>query len=154
LRLKDLNYSTKQISEIVRVPLGELKNFIAKRITYATSGKEIVLKAPLKHMANKDTPIQDFAEDLQTGWNGNTQGSVLDEVIELLESDLIDLENRGIVRKLNKIHNLIENLIEENKYDNEEVEVKKGKKAKDKKKAKEDESILKQLDRETKKLIR
>ena len=106
LKLKDLKYSTKDICNLVRVPITDLKSFVAKKITYSTSGKEIVIKKPVGHLSGEVVP--DFLEDIQKGFSGQTQISVLDEMINLLEGDLIDVNNKRILRRLTKIKRLID----------------------------------------------
>ena len=114
VRLKYLKYPAKEISELVRVPLKDLKTFVSKRVTNVITGEEVVLKSSLRHLAKEGSPEYTETEIDEIQGNisgGKTQVAVLSELRLLLESDLIDKENKIVIRQLKVVHKLIDQLL-------------------------------------------
>ena len=107
--LEKWKLSQQAISEIVRIPVAQLKPFIAKRLTRITETQEdIILKAPLQHLAGNDIPSAWGIADIQRGMGGSlSQASILGEVIRLIENDLLDLDNKLVAQKFKKLEKLL-----------------------------------------------
>ena len=104
-RLKKMDFTDDKISEIVRIPVGKISSFVAKRITMTTSGEEVFLKAPLKNLAG--VPLADAVIDDQKVFSANSQQQITEQLIRLLESDAINLKNPKVLRDLKIIFQLI-----------------------------------------------
>ena len=112
-RLKDLNFTPAKISELVQIPSGKLKQFIAERVTNTLNGDRVILKAPVKNMGDKS--VSDDFDNIQDSISSHSQGSILDQVITILENELLDFKNKAVKRKLNRLAYLVNEL--QIKYD-------------------------------------
>lgn len=104
LTLEKWEVSQEKISEIIRIPLDDLKPFVAKRITRITETQEqIPLKSLLKHLSKKD-----IDEEPEQGYFANRhQLQVLNTLILLLEKKYIDIDSEIIMEKLKEINKLL-----------------------------------------------
>ena len=105
-KLEGMNMGSKQISDIVRMPIDNIERLKITKMTQTVSGKPIVLKSSLRALAGKSVP-DDF-EDFQNQMDGGKdQVSLMDEVISLLEEGLIELTNNSVLERFNKLKKLI-----------------------------------------------
>ena len=128
IRLQDMHYPSARISELVRVPIGDLKTFVMKRVTSSLTGEPIVLKSSMRHLS--DAKEDEFTVQPENFKNieaiqgrmsgGHTQVSQLQEIRLLLESAFIDRNNPSVIRELKKIYVLVGDLLEEKKEEGKE----------------------------------
>lgn len=98
VNLRKMKFSDPQISKIVFIPVGKIENFVVHRITNTLTGEQVILKAPAKNMAG--VPVQDgFNEDVQNIFSTTGQMSILDQMIRLVESNVLNLSDRRILEK-------------------------------------------------------
>ncbi|KKM76724.1 hypothetical protein LCGC14_1377240 [marine sediment metagenome] len=104
ITLDNWKMSQEEISEIVRIPALEIKPFVAKRMTRTMQGTEdIPLKASVKNLAGIIVEKLD-----QKSLTGSTQVRLIDSLCVLIKEDWIDKGNETILKKLNKLYQLLE----------------------------------------------
>ena len=107
LTLENWNLTQELISQIVSIPVDELKPFVAKRIARNNETEEaIALKSPLRHLAGLQ--ILDVGE--QSSLASRNQIQILDGVLTLLRNNWINLDSELIREKLYKILQLLKPL--------------------------------------------
>jgi hypothetical protein len=116
LKLRGLHYSEGAISEIVRMPLDNIKRLTLDRIVkvrvegkLTRNGKPIFedksVKHVMKHYAGKI--VENNLMEIQSPMYGWGQEDLLDQLISLLESKSLDMKNEKIIKKLITISELI-----------------------------------------------
>jgi len=105
IRLKEMDFKQEEISQIIRVPLEKIEKFIVTKVTKTTIGEPIALKAPLKNLAGVTVP-ENF-ERIQSCFSTQSQISILDQLIELLENGYLESSNLDVKRRVKKIKTLI-----------------------------------------------
>ncbi|MEO5351023.1 MAG: ParB N-terminal domain-containing protein [Magnetococcus sp. YQC-3] len=105
MKLRTMNFSKEQISKIVSIPIDNLQAFVADRMVNTITGEQIIVKAPLNHLAG-ETVTQEVIEG-QNCFGTRSQDQVLDELISLLENKGINLKNKTVLNKLKIIQKLI-----------------------------------------------
>ena len=111
LTLENWDLSLKAISEIIRIPVDEIKPFVAKRITRITeTQEEIALKSPLKHLT--EISLDDISA--QQPLANRTQSQILDSLIVLVKNKWINLDSELIKEKLQKLYELLKLYYEDN----------------------------------------
>lgn len=108
LKLKDMNYNISQISQIVSIPLTSIQSFMTNRITNTISGKQVILKAPIKKL--KDQPVEENINYEQDMFSASSQIQIIEQLIRLIENNWLDIENEQILNKLEKLSNLLESI--------------------------------------------
>ncbi len=107
LKLRSLKVTKEEISELVRIPLDRIEPFMAKRMIRivgsrgADKGVEI-LKKELQHLAGTDSVEID-----QNEFMGISQARMIEDLINLIQSDLIDWDNKLVARKMRKLTKLL-----------------------------------------------
>lgn len=109
IRLKDMKLDLGEISHIINMPINKLEPYIAKSITNTVSGEKIALKAPLKHLAGQE--VSDEVGEIQKDFTVYSQLSLLEQLIDLLENELINFENPRVRERLEKIVVLINQFV-------------------------------------------
>ena len=109
VKLEKLKISKEQISAIVHIPLGQLKSFVAGRMTRIIGGEDVILKQGFKHLAGQVGTQADI-EDVQQIYTGNSQVRILDEVIRLIQNDLLDYKNALVKSRVKKLKLLVTDL--------------------------------------------
>lgn len=105
VRLKDLKYSQIKISNIVNIPVGKLSTLISRRLTNSITGDEIVLKKPFEHLYNDDE-LGDVSY-IQKGFKGESQLSLINSVIILLETKTINKTDEKVIVGLKKLKKIL-----------------------------------------------
>ncbi len=110
LKLKELKVSKNKIAELVRIPNDRLKPFMAKRMIRIVGDKGGVkgvdiLKSELKHLAGTYAGKLD-----QKKFIGIGQVQIINELIDLIEKDLIDFDNKQVERRMRKLYKLLGNI--------------------------------------------
>jgi len=108
LKLQKMNFKDVEISRLIGVPVQKLEKYIADRVTNTVTGKTITLKPATSHV--KDELVSENVEYAQENLSGIPQTKLLDDIIDLLDSSLIDLNNEKVVEKLGKIKELLKKL--------------------------------------------
>lgn len=104
ITLENWKMSQEAISEIVHIPADKITSFVAKRMTRITDTlEEVPLKASVKNLAG--IPIEKIDQKSLTG---NTQLNLIESLITLLKENWIDKDNAIILKKLNKLAQLLE----------------------------------------------
>ncbi len=110
LKLRELKVSKNKIAELVRIPNERLKPFMAKRMIRIVGEKGgdkgiDILKSELKHLAGGYSGKLD-----QTKYIGVGQVQIINELINLVEKDLVDFDNKIVQRRLKKLYMLLGNI--------------------------------------------
>jgi len=108
-RLRELKFSDVQISKIVSIPVERIDNFVVNRITNTITGEEVSLKAPLHYLHGEE--ISDDAVVAQGVYCARGQEHIIDQLINLLESNSVNVKNKDIMNKLKVIRKLIEKVV-------------------------------------------
>ncbi len=107
LKLRSLKVTKEEISELVRIPMERIEPFMAKRmirIVGSRGGEKGVeiLKKELKHLAGTDSMEID-----QNEFMGISQARMIEDLINLIQNDLIDWDNKLVARKMRKLTKLL-----------------------------------------------
>lgn len=106
LKLRKMDFKEEEISKIIQVPIEKFEKFISSRVTNSVSGEKIPLKKAVKHVAS--SPVKENFEGIQDGiHSGTSQIVLLDDFITLLENDLLQTENKEVMKRVSKIINLV-----------------------------------------------
>ncbi len=111
LKLKSLKVTKEEISELVRIPIDKVEPFIAKRMIriIGSRGGEKgieILKKEIKHLAGTDSMEID-----QNRFIGVSQVKMIDALINLIQKDLINWDNKLVARKIKKLTKLLNELL-------------------------------------------
>jgi hypothetical protein len=110
-RLKEEDVPDARISEIVKMRPEKVEKFLANRIVKDVSGTETIIKAPLKHLVSEESTLtQEKLQELQEGLSGYSQISLLDQLIHLIENGLLDVENKTVRERLEKLQEYVSRL--------------------------------------------
>lgn len=115
LQLGEWNFSKEQISEIIRIPVVELQNFVAKRMVRISNNtgeemEEVAIKSPLRHLAGTEL----FENPIQQGvFTNRTQVNILEELIALMKNGWLDTTSEAVMEKLNIAFKLMKQYITE-----------------------------------------
>jgi hypothetical protein len=122
ITLEKWGTSLEQISEIVRIPMEEIKPFVLKRMTriIGNDGEEqdIALKASLQNLSGFQNE-----EPRQEKMIGNSQTRILEAVIALIKNDYVELGDEHTVELLVKLQKLLGKYLEE-KFPQSKVNIK------------------------------
>jgi hypothetical protein len=110
LKLRGMSYADSEISGLIQVPLGRLNNFVAQRLTSTLTGEAIV-KNPMRHFAKEgfNMDLEDL-EEQQSGLEGSSQITLLNDLIYLFENNLIDFQDKVIVRSIKKLKTILQGI--------------------------------------------
>lgn len=111
LKLREFKLSDADISRIVQIPLGKLEKFVATRVTQAVNGSMVPLKKSVRHMSKG--PVSTDFMTAQKNIQGQGQVELVNQVINLLEKQLLNLDNKTVIRRLRKLADLIKSEIGE-----------------------------------------
>lgn len=115
LKLKKLKYPSFKIGKLLNIPETKLEKFVAQRLINSITGEvisESIVKSAIKHSAGKEYSPSDFQkiESGQGGFYSRNQIVMLDELIELLEANLIDMENKEVLSRMNRLSKLLQTI--------------------------------------------
>jgi hypothetical protein len=94
-----------EISTIVCIPEERLSVFMADRLAVTQADEVFVLKSQLKHLAG--TKVNDTFQNDQRIYSAHCQITFLEEFIYLLEHNHLDLKNKEIREKVDRIIELL-----------------------------------------------
>ena len=104
-KLRAMDIEDMRISEIIGIPFEKLSSFVANRLTNTLTGEDFILKAPLKGLAGLDVdPSLATAQEIFAARSTN---NIVEEMLRLLESGVINWKNPSVVNKLKIISKLI-----------------------------------------------
>lgn len=108
LKLKDMNLSSIEISNIVHIPADKIEPYIAKRITRIGATKEeIPLSPAFRHFVGED-----LEESISQGVSISAkQIDIINSLISLLENKYIDIKNEKVLEKLKRLSDLLKDII-------------------------------------------
>ena len=109
LKLRELKLSPSEISRLIQVPESNLQHFVGQRLISSTTGEEIIGKSGVKHLAGKTfsgSKLREI-EVYQLPINFRNQVDLLDRVIELFESGMIDKKNIAVLERIERLTNLL-----------------------------------------------
>ena len=116
-RLEELKVEKATIENLVGIPINKWKR-VKSRVLTTPSGKKVFLKAPVAPKArelseNGVVPenIAKAIEDSQEHLSVRTQIHLLDQFIDLLESRMLDLGNKEVLEKLEKVYELVAEIL-------------------------------------------
>ncbi len=110
LKLRGLKVSKNKIAELVRIPNDRLKPFMAKRMIRIVGDEGGVkgidiLKSEVKHLAGGYSGELD-----QKKFIGISQIQIINDLINLVEKDLINFDNKTVNARLRKLYKLLGNI--------------------------------------------
>ncbi|KKN65860.1 hypothetical protein LCGC14_0477960 [marine sediment metagenome] len=114
LRLRNMKYNLKEVSQLIQVPFDKLEDFIGQRLISATTGdtlvdRSVVVKSAFKHLAGNKFNKKDFAaiKTTQKEIYVRDQAELLSTLIKLIEGGFLDTSNKKVNDLLNKLRSLI-----------------------------------------------
>ena len=126
LKLMEMKCKDSEISKLIQVPQNKIKSFVGERLISSITGEEIdekkgveiareigraILKSGVKHFAGITLSNEDFQEiqSNQRELYMSSQANLLKQVIELLENDLLDKEDKKVMELIGKLKELLKN---------------------------------------------
>lgn len=107
-KLKDLHYTTANISKLIQIPASKLILLQARKVTNTINGEEFVLKSEVVHLGGQTLRgLQNGIEYAQVRFKGNKQVNLLDELIVLIKTRTIDIKNKAIKGKIKILKTLL-----------------------------------------------
>lgn len=115
VKLRDLKYSTEQISKLVQIVPSKLTPLITRRLFNSITGQEVILKKEFENISdesrqegfeNNNASNLDV-EVLQQSFAGKSHEKIIDELIILISSKAIDLKDGKMIQRLKKLKALI-----------------------------------------------
>lgn len=112
LKLREMNYKPSDISQLIQVSMDKLENFVAQRLVNSITGetiKEVIIKGEIKHLAGRNYSPEETVgiKQSQASMYSNSQLSLINDLISLIENDLINLENEKITTSLKRLAELL-----------------------------------------------
>ena len=124
LKLMELNSSQKEISKLIQVPLDKLEKFVGNRLVNSITGEEmtldkteamareigkVILKSGIKHFAGTTLTEEELKEleSNQKDFYMTSQVSLLKTLINILENNLLDKENKQVTQLIFKLKELL-----------------------------------------------
>ena len=113
LKLKQMKYPSHKIGKLLNIPEKVLERFVAQRLINSITGEvisESIIKSAIKHSAGETYSDEDFEkiQSNQKGFYSGNQIAMLDELIEMFENELIDLNNKEVVIRIEKLSELLQ----------------------------------------------
>jgi len=105
VKLKDLKYSMAEISKLVHITVHKLKDLTQRRVVMSDDGK-IVLKSTFERTGGNHENI----ESIQQPFKGQFQLNLVKELVTLLETKTIDLEDKKVYQELLQLKKLLRNI--------------------------------------------
>lgn len=103
LTLEEFELTPLEISDIIRLPVNDIKPFVAKRMTTIVgSQKPFALKKPLVHLSNIE-----LEKEPQSIHGGHVQVAYVDTLISLIKNGWIENTNEHLMSRLEKLYELI-----------------------------------------------
>ena len=126
LKLMEMKCKNSEISKLIQVPENKLTSFVGERLVNSITGEEIdeesgskiakeigraILKSGVKHFAGNTLGSGDFQEiqSTQKDFYMSSQMSLLNQLVELLEKDLLNRKDKRIMDLIRRIKKLLKN---------------------------------------------
>lgn len=103
--MQEQGIETYEISEIIGIPVGDIQNFVVKRVANSVTGEEIYLKRELRQLAG--TEINDKTIESNRYFAGVSAFRLINELIYLLENDLVNMRKQNVKNSFLKLRDLI-----------------------------------------------
>ena len=100
--LQNLEVEKVMISKILQIRIEKIDTFVGGKLTNTITGEEIVLKAPLGHLAGEFVP--DDIPDIQKSLSCKGQVALLNQFLVLLDNNLLDFSDMSIKEKVIEIY--------------------------------------------------
>jgi hypothetical protein len=110
LRLEKISVDKNTISKIIGISTNNIKRFKAERVTTNPKGKEIVVKAPFKHLVEQGLDNEQINANVKMVGKGQHQ--VIDMLIKMVESESINFESDIIRRSLKRLYKDLKQIFE------------------------------------------
>jgi hypothetical protein len=120
LKLQEWKYDKAQISELVRVPLDKLDQFIEQRLINAITGDTIavgdrrvqrtvpmIVKSGIKNATERETNTVKSINELQSSVYSGSQISLLSQLIKIIKAGYLDTENKHVRKLVKELKELI-----------------------------------------------
>ena len=104
VKLKDLSYTTQEISKLVNITSTKLNNLLGKRLTNSLTGESLVVKRGFENV--KDT---ENIEVIQTSFMGTSQHVLINQLVVLIQTKTLDLKDEKVKESFAKLKALILN---------------------------------------------
>ena len=107
-KLKVMGYTIESVSKLVQIPLGQLKNLQVRRVVNTITGEDVILKREFVSPTIDIKPKNAGAISVvQTTFRGNSQLTLLDELIALIETHSLDIKNKAVAAKVAHLKKLL-----------------------------------------------
>jgi hypothetical protein len=106
-----LSVSDKDIAKVLHVQVEAVKRLIVDRTATGVNGKQklVPIKSTIRHMAGQKMTTEQVACNDKLG--GMQQGFYVHQIILLIESGLLDLENERLMEQVKHLHELLEGVL-------------------------------------------
>jgi len=109
--LKKMDYSMPQIAKIVQIPADKITQFVATRMTVNPAGEQMILKASLRHLSDKQVPV---AEYQQTDLSGRSQFQMVNQLIQIFKYEQLARVDKDFIETVETLYKLIGEFLERN----------------------------------------
>ena len=115
LKLREFNISEKEVSQLVSVPQEKIEHFVGQRLISSTTGDDIdyeIVKSSLKHLAGREYAPEETGviQSVQTQLNGESQVTIFDNLIDMLENGLVNFDSPIILKRIKKLSEILANI--------------------------------------------
>ena len=126
VKLMEMNCKDSEVSELIQIPMDKMESFIGQRLVNSITGEPItsegnekiakeigqaILKSGLKHFAGTNISQEDLQSlrETQRDFYAGSQLSLVRQLVETLENDLLDKENKEVMKLIKKLKELLKN---------------------------------------------
>lgn len=102
-KFKELGLEMNKISELIQMPVSLIKKQLPKRLIIDSSGKEIIVRKPFQYLVKSGETVDNNFEENQDHYSGQSQKFIIEKLNDLFEKNLIDKENKLVLRELKKL---------------------------------------------------
>lgn len=113
LHAEELGISQKEVAKCLNMTLDRLREILKKRTAKTATGEKgekIAIKRTIEHKAGQVLNAKQQETNKKLG--GNSQTFYINHLIILIESDLINLDNKKVVDGLEKLSELIDGVLQ------------------------------------------
>jgi hypothetical protein len=106
-----LKVSDKDIAAVLHVQVEAVKRLVVDRTATRVNGKQTLMpiKSTIRHMAGKTLSVEQSACNEKLG--GMQQGFYVHQLVMLIESGLLDLENERLMQQVKRLYELLEGVL-------------------------------------------
>jgi hypothetical protein len=106
-----LKVADKDIAAVLHIAVKAVGQLVVDRTATRVNGKQtlVPIKSTIRHMAGRKLTVDQTVCNDKLG--GQQQGFYVHQIIMLIESGLLDLENERLMEQLKRLHELLEGVL-------------------------------------------